>query len=156
MPAIDCTIRCTVQNTSTAGRLKAIDNGWELLGDAAELKTFFYGDGIKLFHQGLKEHAHKHVCAAHSTWAFDAQDGSPVCSVVFLRYEFRGGLKKEMGGSQPSDEKIIWLAENEGTLHTLIGPEVYKDWKKNNFFRRPAHVWKRAQHGEIACDFCVG
>ena len=139
------TVSCTMKGISEAYEFTKTGPdgvGWVEL-DAAALKAFCAGAGQKLYHQRLAEHAAKHVCALFGTWGFTA--GDTTRSVVFLRYEFKGGL----AAAAPGD------VFDPTTMVGVFGHDLYKDYVKVGK-TRAAHVWQRAAHGEIAVDFCVG
>lgn len=115
-------VRCTYKDTETTEERRGIDNGWTLLSTTEQnLRNFLYGDGT----------------GPHT--------------VVFLRYEFKGGLRRVMG-ARPGVDKI----RDDPTLYTVLGHDVFKTYRKlQNLKGKDVHVWQRDEHGEIAVDFCV-
>lgn len=145
--ATEGTAYCSIEGNEETKQFTKVGpdgNGWVLLDGEAGVKKFC-DDNPKLYHQRLAEHSKKHVCAFFGGWGFSA-DGSTT-SVVFLRYEFKGGLKSE----KPKD-----VIQDPTTMVGIAGHELYKDYKKVRAKRGSVCVWQRDQAGEIAINFCVG
>jgi hypothetical protein len=117
------------------------DRGWTLLSDD-ELAAFCANEGKKLEHRGRAEY--DHVCAAYSSWAFDAQDASYIRCTAFLHYHIPPKLRERMG---PID------AGNK--LFVFSGADLLRTYNRVKESEREAHVWRRVSHGEIAIDFCM-
>jgi len=139
------TSRCSMEDKEKATDFTKTGpdgEGWVLLANATEVQAFCK-DHPKLYHQRLAEHSAKHVCAYFGTWGF--AEGGQTNGVVFLRYEFRGGLRAAKPGEVFDPTGMVGI----------FGHDLYKEYNKISK-KRPCHVWQRAQHGEIALDFCVG
>jgi hypothetical protein len=128
------------------------DNGFALLSDN-ELQIFCAGPGKTLEHRGLK--TYNHACAGHGGWAFDAQDSTFVCCVVFLHYNTPAKVREQLGTADPSSPAAIFTVRGEALWERYTALQAAMNSATKAQHGRAPHVWQRTGHKEIAIDFCL-